>query len=129
MAILRTIAGWARRTAYGREAVASRADLSLFRQPPSFTLVLGLILLVLSYVIGWPCVLAAGALAVYLKDPLIFAIGGPATYALSWLVWGVSLLLMGKDNIRYMKALLRYGVRVFIEKYGAGDQGENKPSV
>ena len=117
MTILRTLATWAAHTRYGREAVESKADLSLFRKPPSFQLVLGLILLGLSYVIGWPGVLASGIVAAYFKSPLIFVIGAPVIYGFSFLVWGVSMLLMGKDNIRYARALSKYGVRVFIEKF------------
>ena len=117
MTILRTVATWAAHTKYGREAVESKADLSLFRKPPSFQLVLGLILLGLSYVIGWPGVLASGVAATYFKSPLIFVIGAPVIYGLSFLVWGVSMLLMGKDNIKYAHALAKYGVRVFINKF------------
>ena len=117
MAILRTIAARLARTKYGRGAIESKADLSLFRKPPSFQLVLGLILLGLSYVIGWPGVLASGIVATYLRSPLIFVIGAPVIYGFSFLVWGISMLLMGKDNIKYARALAKYGVRVFIEKF------------
>ena len=117
MTILRTIATWVSHTTYGRAAVESKADLSLFKKPPSFTLILGLILLGLSYAIGWPGVVAAGIAATYLKRPLIFIIGAPAIYGFSWLVWVVSMLLMGKDNIKYVRALTKYGVRILIEKF------------
>ncbi len=128
MGLLRTVAAWAGRTAYGRAAVASRADLSLFKQRPSFLFIVGLILLGLSYVIGWPGVLASGIAAAYLKSPWIFVIGGPAIYAFSFLVWGISMLLMGKDNIKYAQALAKYGVRIFIEKFAPQSYRENNPS-
>ncbi len=125
MTILRTIAAWAAHTAYGREAVESKADLGIFKEPPSFVLVLGLVLMGLSYVIGWPGVIASGIAATYLKNPLIFIIGGPALYGFSFLVWGTSMLLIGKDNIKYMRALARYGVRIFIERFsGSGSPGK-----
>ncbi len=117
MAILKTIAARLAHTKYGRYAVESKADLSLFRKPPSFQLILGLILMGLSYVIGWPGVLASGIAATYLKKPLIFIIGAPLIYGFSFLVWTVSMLLIGKDNIKYARALAKYGVRVFIEKF------------
>ncbi len=117
MAILKTIAARLAHTKYGRDAVESKADLSLFRKPPSFQLILGLILMGLSYVIGWPGVLASGIAATYLKKPLIFIIGAPLIYGFSFLVWTVSMLLIGKDNIKYARALAKYGVRVFIEKF------------
>lgn len=119
MAILRTIAARLAHTKYGREAVEAKADLSLFKKPPSFPFIFGLILLGLSYVIGWPGVVASGIVAAYLKNPLIFVIGGPAIYAVSFLVWAVSMLLMGKDNIKYARALTKYGVRVLIERFAS----------
>ncbi len=128
MAILHTIAIRVSHTAYGREAVESKADLSLFKQPPSFQFILGLTLLGLSYVIGWPGVLAAGIAATYLKRPLIFVIGAPLIYGFSFMVWGVSMLLMGKDNIKYVRALTKYAVRVLIEKFAPSYHGENNPS-
>ncbi len=117
MAILHTIATYVSHTAYGRAAVESKADLSLFKKPPSFPFILGLILLGLSYVIGWPGVVVSGIAAAYLKNPLIFVIGGPAIYAVSFLVWAVSMLLMGKDNIKYARAFTKYGVRILIERF------------
>ncbi|MCL4558031.1 MAG: hypothetical protein M1491_05285 [Deltaproteobacteria bacterium] len=128
MAILRTIATRLAHTKYGREAVESKADLGLFGKPPSFQFVLGLILLGLSYVIGWPGVVATGIAATYLKNPLIFVIGAPVIYGFSYLVWGVSMILMGRDNIKYVRALTRYGVRIFIEKFVSLPHCENRPS-
>ncbi len=128
MRLLRTIATWAGRTTLGQEAVASRADLSLFKQRPSFQFILGLILLGLSYVIGWPGVIASGIAAAYLKSPWVFVIGGPAIYGFSFLVWGVSMLLMGKGNIQYARAFAKYGIRIFIEKFAPQSHRENNPS-
>ena len=127
--LLRRIADRAARTAYGREAIRSKADLGIFKAPPSPALVIGLVLLGLSYVIGWPGVIASGVAAAYLKKPLVFIIGGPAVYAFSFLVWGVSMLLIGKDNIKYMRALGRYGTRVFIERFAGPSYREKSPSV
>lgn len=125
MVLLTKAAGWAARTRYGRKAVETRADLSVFREPPSAKLVLGLVLLGVSFTIGWPAIAAAGAAAVYLKRPLLFLVGGPALYLISHVVWAVSMVLIGRDNIFYMNALLRFSVRVFIERYGSPPQGAN----
>ena len=44
---------------------------------------IGLVLIVLSFILGWPLIAALGVLAVWIKEPLLAIIGGPAAYAFS----------------------------------------------
>jgi hypothetical protein len=104
------------RTSFGRRSLEERADLAIFRKPPSFRLVVGVSLIGLSMIMGWPSVGVFGLVAIYVRDPLIFLIGGPATYAVSWVVWGAGMWIAGPDNIRYAKVLLGWLTQNWIKK-------------
>ena len=122
---MRRIANWIARTKYGRGAVADGADLSMFKEKPSFTLKIGLFLLALSYLLGWPAVGAFGVAAGYFKEPLIVAIGGPAIYGFSWVVWWISIAITGKESLFYARAFNKWLTRRFIERFGDSAQGMN----
>ena len=104
------------RTGFGRRSLKERADLAIFKEPPSLRLVVGVSLIGLSMIMGWPSVGVFGLVAIYVRDPLIFLIGGPATYAVSWVVWGAGMWIAGPDNIRYAKTLLGWLTRIWIKK-------------
>jgi hypothetical protein len=107
------MAGWLARTRFGREAMEEKTDLSLLRARPTARVRLGLGLIGFSYVIGWPAVGLLAWIAYHLGEPLIVAIGGPATYGLSNLVFWVGSWLAGA---RYVRILLRWATRKVIEK-------------
>ncbi|MGA2525247.1 MAG: hypothetical protein ABSF79_01320 [Smithellaceae bacterium] len=90
------------------------ADLSEFKERPTPRLITGLILMGLSYVIGWPAVAALGVLAVWLKEPLIAVIGCPTTYALSYVVFIIGAWLARAPH--YMGTLARYTIQFFLRK-------------
>lgn len=114
--------GWIARsihnTEFGREAVRDRADLSAFRDKPTVRLVLGLVILALSFVLGWPLVAAFGVAAIWFGNPYLALIGGPAAYAFSWGLWGIAMLLTGYESYKYGRIFARWATRRFIEKYG-----------
>lgn len=112
--IMGTIAGRVARTRFAREAVADKADLGPFREKPGGRVIAGIVLMGFSYVIGWPAVALLGAVAIYLREPLIVIIGGPLTYGLSHLVFLAGLYLAGAE---YGYALARWATRRFVEKY------------
>jgi hypothetical protein len=105
---------WLAKTKFVQKAIAERADLSAFRQPPSLRILAGIFAIAFSYVIGWPAVGALGTLSVYFKQPLIVVIGGPVTYGLSHLVFLLGMYLAGAD---YTKIFLRWAARVAVEKH------------
>jgi hypothetical protein len=117
------ILGWlarqVARTEFAQRAVAERADLEIFEGRPSKRLILGLSLFGLNFVLGWPVVAALGAAALWTNSPLLLLLGGPAAYAFSWLLLGVSVLLVGPDSARYLRAILRWALRRWIERAGA----------
>jgi len=85
------------------------ADLSEFRERPSLRLILGLVIMALSFLIGWPAVAALSVLAVWFSNPLIFILGGPLTYGLSYIVFIVGAWMSRAPH--YLGLLLRYGVQ------------------
>lgn len=90
------------------------ADLSEFKERPTPRLIAGLILMVLSFVLGWPTVFALSIIAVWFKEPLIFVIGGPTTYGLSCVVFFIGAWLARAPH--YLDILLRYGIQRFLKK-------------
>ncbi len=111
---------WLARTDFVRKAVADRADLSAFKQPPSLRILAGIFAIAFSYVIGWPAIGALGTLSVYFKEPLLVAIGGPVTYIFSHLVFLLGMYLAGAD---YTKIFLRWAARVAVEKHFGSAEG------
>lgn len=105
---------WLAGTGFVRKAIADRADLSAFRQPPTPRIIAGVSAIAFSYLIGWPAVGALGALSVYVKEPLLVVIGGPLVYGLSHLMFLLGMYLAGSD---YTKIFLRWALRVAVEKH------------
>ena len=101
-------------TDYARKAVAEQADLSAFRQPPTFRILSGVFLIGFSYVIGWPAISALAALSVYFREPLLAVIGGPVMYGLSHLIFMAGMYLSGA---KYSAVFLRWATRKAVEKF------------
>ncbi|HOX43778.1 MAG TPA: hypothetical protein PK668_09270 [Myxococcota bacterium] len=116
MGLGRRVGGWLARRPYIRRALDERADLSTFRQRPSRRLLTGLGVLAVSMLLGWPAVGALAGLAVYLREPLIGLVGGPAVYAFSWVLYGAALWIGGPDVLRYMNAFSRWALRRLTER-------------
>lgn len=101
-------------TKYIRSALENPADLSEFREKPTPRLIFGLFLMGLSYVLGWPAVAVLGMMAIWLEDPLIAAIGGPAIYAFSHFLFFVGALVARAPH--YLNVLVRYSVGKLFRK-------------
>lgn len=102
------------KTNYIRGTLENPADLSEFREKPTPRLIFGLILMGFSYILGWPSVAALGVIAIWLDEPLIAAIGGPAVYGLSHLVFLGGALLARAPH--YFNVLLRYSIGKLFRK-------------
>ena len=113
--VLKKIADWASRTEFGRGAVEEKADLGPFREKPTPRIIIGIFLMALSYLIGWPAVILFGVLAAWFGQPLIAIVGGPVIYGISHLVFYIGLYLAGA---RYTMVFLKWATRRFIEKHG-----------
>ena len=90
------------------------ADLSEFKERMTPRLMTGLILMVLSFIIGWPAIAALSVLAVWFKEPLIAIIGCPTTYALSCVVFIVGAWLSRAPH--YVGIMARYIIQSFLRK-------------
>lgn len=97
---------------YVRKAVAEHADLSAFREPPSFKIVLGMFLLVLSYVACWPLIAVLGGLAAHFGKPWIAA-AWPVVYGMSHLCFLAGIALTGFEH---MQIILRWATRKGVER-------------
>ncbi len=97
------------------EAMAERTPLSSLRVKPTPRVWVGLGLIGLSYIIGWPAVGLLALIAYHASEPLILAVGGPVTYGMSHLVFMVGFYLAGS---RYAPIFLRWATWRSIEKWG-----------
>jgi len=101
-------------TKFGITAVQEKADLSAFKQRPFFRVIMGIILMGISYIIGLPAISALGVIAYKLDIPLLFFAGGPVLFVVSHLVFLLGLYFAGAN---YTKIFLMRMVRRMIEKY------------
>ncbi len=113
--IRRKIAKYLAGKNYIHEMLANPVDLSEFKERPTPQMIIGFILMGLSYVIGWPAVIALSALAAWLQEPLIAIIGCPTTYGLSYVVFILGAWLARAPH--YMGTLARYAIQRFFRKY------------
>jgi hypothetical protein len=98
---------------YVRAAIADKADLSAFRERPSLRVLLGVALILFSYIIGWPFISVLAAVSIYAKQPLIVAIGGPVAYGVSHLIFILGMYLAGA---KYTAIFLRWATRKAMVK-------------
>ena len=101
------------RTKYIREVMENPADLGEFRERPTPRLILGLIVMGLSYVMGWPAIFAFGFLAIWFREPWIAAIG-PVSYALSCAVFLLGAWIARAPH--YLNLLLRYAAGTLFRR-------------
>ena len=100
-------------TDFVRSAIAEQADLAAFRERPTARVLLGVFLIGLSFLLGWPAVAALGAFSLYWETPWIVVIGGPLTYGFSHLVFLAGMYLSGAV---YSLIFCRWLVRVTMER-------------
>lgn len=100
-------------TRFVRTAIEEQADLSAFKEKPSFAVITGVILIIMSSLLGWPAVAVSGIMAVKLNEPLIAVIGGPLVYGFSHLVFLLGMYFSGTE---YSLIFSRWLVRVIMEK-------------
>lgn len=97
-------------------AVEEHADLSMFSGRPPARLIVGVTLIGISMLVGgWPTLATIGVLAVALDQPWWGVIGVPGAYGLSWLIWGLGMILAGPDSVRYGVHFGRWAARVIVE--------------
>ena len=115
--MFRTLARYVEGTKFAQEAIAEGADLSAFQEKPRPRLLFGLVLLGLSFALGWPLVAAFGVAAIWAGNPYLAVIGAPAAYLFSWALWGAAMWLMANESYDYGRLFMRWAVRAFVERY------------
>lgn len=91
-------------------------NLDVFKQKPTPRFLLGIGVVGFSYLIGWPLITLFGILALYFGNPWIFAIGSPAAYGVSHLVFLLGIVIAGRDTIMYMNTFALWCGRAFLKK-------------
>ncbi|MBP1710756.1 MAG: hypothetical protein H6Q49_958 [Deltaproteobacteria bacterium] len=110
--VKKTALYWAR-TKYCKTAIEDHADLKAIREKPTPSMIAGMIMIGVSYVIGLPAVIAMGIIAVWMKKPLVAVIGGPLIYAISTIIFIIGIKMVGKT---YFHVFCRWLVRIILEK-------------
>lgn len=113
MNIIKKAALYFARKEFCRSAINEHADLSVFKEKLTGTVIIGLVLIFLSYLLGIPAVFIVGGIAAWLKNPRFGVIGIPLIYGISWLLLMLGIYLAGPQ---YGKAVSRWTARVVLEK-------------
>ena len=117
--MIKNIARYFARKKYCQAAIITRADLKAFQETPTLPVVMGILMIVVSYVIGLPTVFFLAMIAVSIKKPLIGIVGGPFVYALSMVVFIVGVKMAG---LKHIKALFAWATRIVLEKILGDDE-------
>ena len=99
-------------TVFIRKALADEVTLDSLKQRPTPKFIIGISLVGISYIIGWPAVALFTFLAVYLNMKLI-ALLGPVSYIFSHLVFLAGAALAGVDGIIYGRIFMRLVMHKF----------------
>jgi hypothetical protein len=106
-----------------RKALDKPVDLEFLKKRPSVRFLIGIGIVVLSYLLAWPLIGLLGIIAVRRGKPAIFAVGSPIAYGISTLVFLLGWSLAGKDAMVYMRAFGRLLAQRIFKKY----QTQNVP--
>ena len=96
-----------------RIAIEEKADLSAFKEKPSLQVIVGVFLICLGSLLGWPAVAVLGVLAIKFNEPLLAVVGGPLVYGLSYLIFTLGMYFSGA---KYTVIFFRWLCRVTVEK-------------
>jgi ABC-type microcin C transport system permease subunit YejB len=113
LSILKNTARYFGRKDFCRAAIQEHADLSVFEKKLTTSVIAGLVLIVVSYLIGLPTAVIIGGIVMAEFNFLIAAIITALIYGISWLLFMLGLYLAGP---KYGKAFSRWVVRVVLEK-------------
>ena len=113
MSIIKKAALHFARKEFCRNAINKRADLTVLRQKHTLSEIIGIFLIVFSFIIVIPSFFIVGLIAADLKKPMIGIIGIPLAYGISLLILILGMYLTGP---RYAKALRRWITNVVLEK-------------
>ncbi len=99
-------------TGFIRKAFADDVTLDSLKQRPTPKFIIGISLVGVSYIIGWPTVAFFTFLAIYLNIKLL-ALLGLISYIFSHLVFIAGAALAGVDGIKYGRIFMRWVMHMF----------------
>jgi peptidoglycan/xylan/chitin deacetylase (PgdA/CDA1 family) len=102
-------------TAYVKRAIKNQVTLDAFKTSPSPRVLLGLGLVLFSFVLGWPMVGLFSVLSAYFHAPALLMLG-PVFYGFSHLVWMFGMYLAGRNCIKYADIMFSWCLRKAVEK-------------
>lgn len=117
--IKRTALYFARKE-FCRNAINECVDLNVLKEKHTAPVIIGLFLIVFSYLMVVPSFFIVGLIAARLKNPMVGVIGIPVAYGFTWLITMLGLYLTGPE---YAKALGHWLVRIVLEKI-LGDEAK-----
>ncbi len=103
---------------YCKTAIEDRADLAAIREKPTVSMIVGMVLIALSYTMGLPTVIAFGVWAAAIRKPVLGVVGGAVIYGISTIMFIIGIRMAGK---KYFHVFCRWGVRVVLEKILGND--------
>jgi hypothetical protein len=111
--IIRKIARGIAETKFGIKAINENVDRNAFKKKPSARVFLGILLMLMSYIMGWPMIGLFGALSLYWEEPLIFIVGGPLLFVVAHFSFLAGLYLAGG---KYIMPFIRWATRVTLKR-------------
>ena len=114
MSLLRSLARRLAQTKFGQKSLSNPDGLSILKQQPGKRVYVGLVLIVMSFLLGLPALAFLSYLSVKLSRPMIIAVGGLAVIILVHIVFGVGVYLAGQN---YASKVLQWATKRFLQKY------------
>ncbi len=114
VSLLRFFARRIARTKFGQKSLSNPDGLSILKQRPGKRVYVGVVLMAISFLLGFPALAFLSYLSVKLSKPMTIAIGGPAVIILAHIVFGVGVYLAGQN---YASKVLQRATKRFLKKY------------
>lgn len=113
--------------AWVHKALEKGPPADALRQRPSVLFLTGVVLIGISYTIGWPAVAFFSFLAVYLRRPELAALG-PASYLVSHVVFLLGMAMIGPDGVKYGRLIVQWAVyKAAVTAHPRAAAGPRKP--
>jgi hypothetical protein len=110
---MRKIARKIAATKFARRALDGDPSFHPFEKKPSAKVMIGILLMAVSHIIGWPMMAVCGALSIYWKSPLIAIVGVPSLFVVTHLFFLAGVYLAGG---KYLLPLIRWITRIILKK-------------
>jgi len=86
--------------------IDKHCEKELDRKKLSFKIKMGLILIALSFVVGWGLAAAMEIIAIWADNSKFFIVAGVVCYVSSWGIWALGMFFTGKANYEYAQFFL-----------------------